>query len=142
MKRTTWPGEPLARLRHPGAEDGELALRVRERHPRVEATAPERVGEVAGAVRGEDDVGDALRPDRAELRHRHLEVREHLQQVRLELLVGAVDLVDEEHRGLVLGDRLEKRPAQEIAFGEDPLLGLVRALLVLTGPLMARSWRW
>ena len=78
-------------------------------------------------------MGDALRPDRAELRHRHLEVREHLQQVRLELLVGAVDLVDEEHRRFVLGDRLEKRPAEEIALGEDPLLGLVRALVVPTG---------
>ena len=41
--------------------------------------------------------GPLLRADRPELGHRDLEVREHLEQERLELLVGAVDLVDQEH---------------------------------------------
>ena len=36
--------------------------------------------------------------DRAELGNRDLELREQLEQVALELLVGAVDLVDQQHR--------------------------------------------
>ena len=36
--------------------------------------------------------------DRAELRDRHLEVGEHLQQERLERLVGAIELVDQQYR--------------------------------------------
>ena len=49
-------GEPLAGPRHPGAQDGELALRLGELDEDVEAPAPERVGEVTGAV--QDDVRD------------------------------------------------------------------------------------
>ena len=35
---------------------------------------------------------------RAELGDRHRRVGEHLEQERLELVVGAVDLVDQQHR--------------------------------------------
>ena len=42
--------------------------------------------------------GRCARLERAELGHRDLEVGEHLEQERLELGVGAVDLVDEQHR--------------------------------------------
>ena len=38
---------------------------------------------------------------RAELGNRQLEVRQQLQQIGLEGLVGAVDLVDQQHRRLV-----------------------------------------
>ena len=68
------------------------------------------------------------RTDRPELGDRDLEVREHLEQERLELLVGAVDLVDEEHDRLVGVDRLEQRPADE-ELGPEELLLRDRALL-------------
>ena len=42
------------------------------------------------------------RPDRAELGDRDLPLRQHLEQERLERLVGAIDLVDEQHRRPVL----------------------------------------
>ena len=53
--------------------------------------------------------------------HRHLEVRQDLEQVRLELLVGAVDLVDEQDRGdaVVALERLEQWPADEEVRAED-----------------------
>ena len=54
--------------------------------------------DLAGPVRGEDDRGGRLGADRADLGDRHLEVGQQLEQEGLELLVGAVDLVDEQHR--------------------------------------------
>ena len=52
---------------------------------------------------------------------------EDFEEVGLELLVGAVDLVDQQDRRLLLADRLEQRPAQQIGFGEDVRLDLVGA---------------
>ena len=70
----------------------------------------------------------AARADRAELGDRDLEVGEHLEQERLELLVGAVDLVDQQHHGLVGVDRLEQRPPDQELGAEELVLG-DRALL-------------
>ena len=97
--------------------------------PVVEAAALERVVQLARAVRREHDgrlvLGGADRPD---LRDRDLEVREHLEQEGLELLVGAVDLVDQQHDLLRALDRLEQRPADQ-ELGPEQLLLADRALL-------------
>jgi len=66
--------------------------------------------------------------DRAELGDRHLEVRQQLEQERLELVVGAVDLVDEQDDRSVVLERLEQWAPQEEAPREklalvDPRLG-------------------
>ncbi len=83
----------------------------------VEETATlERVVQLARPVRGEHDAGAPARAHRSELGNRDLEVREHLEEKCLELLVGAVDLVDQEDDRLVRLERLEQRPAdQELA---------------------------
>ena len=63
--------------------------------------------------------------DRADLGHRDLEVGQDLEQVRLELLVGAVDLVDQQdRRGAVGGlERLEQRPLEQELGAEDVVRG-------------------
>ena len=66
--------------------------------PLIQAAALERVVDLAGAVRGEDDERRLGGAHGAELGNRDLELREQLQQVAFELLVGAIDLVDEQHR--------------------------------------------
>ena len=58
--------------------------------------------------------GRRLGPDRAQFGDRHGVVGEHLEQERLELVVGAVDLVDEQHRRALL-ERLQDRPGDEEA---------------------------
>ena len=58
--------------------------------------------------------GGVTAPDRAELRDGDGEVRQHLEQERLELVVGPVDLVDQQHAGRVL-ERLQQRPGQQEA---------------------------
>ena len=57
-----------------------------------------------------------------------LEVREELEQKRLELLVGAVDLVDQQHRRFFPADGGEQRPLQQIFFRENVLLDVVGIL--------------
>ena len=57
--------------------------------------------------------------------HGDLEVGQDLQQVRLELLVGAVDLVDQQHRrrAVVRLQRLEQRPLDQELGAEDVVRG-------------------
>ena len=90
----------------------------------VEAAPLQRVVDLAGAVGGDDDDRRLLGLDRAELGHGHLEVGEDFQQERLERLVGAVELVDQEDRRGAAGpgQRFEHRPADQVFFGEDVAL--------------------
>ena len=98
MKRTTSADSRLVGLRHLAADDLQLARGIRIVDPMIEAAPLQRVVDLARAVGGDDDDRRLLGPDRAELRHRHLEVGEDFEQERLEGLVGAVELVDQEDR--------------------------------------------
>ena len=75
--------------------------------------------------------------DGAELGDRHLEVGEHLEQERLEGFVGAVELVDQQHRRAVgIGlERLQQRPLDQEALGEH----VVREPLASTLPSASAS---
>ena len=71
-----------------------------------------------------------VRLDRADLGDRDLEVGQDLEQVGLELLVGPVDLVDEQDRRDAVRrlERLEQRPADEEIGPEDVVGGRVLGL--------------
>ena len=60
-------------------------------------------------------IGGSSRLERAELGDGDLEVGQHFQQIGLERLVGAVELVDQEHRRVaVIGcERLQQRPLEQ-----------------------------
>ena len=63
------------------------------------------------------------RGQRAQLGHGDLPVRQQLQQERLEGLVGTVDLVDQQHAGLVAAQRGQQRSFQQVVGGEQVGLG-------------------
>ena len=91
--------------------------------PVVDAAPLERVVQLARAVRGQDHDRALLGGDRADLGDRDLEVGEQLEQEGLELAVGAVDLVDQQHgrHDVVVLDRVEQRPPhQEVARRRPP----------------------
>ncbi len=95
------PGRPASppRRRHAPADDLDLAGRRRVVDPVVQAAALERVVQVARAVGGQHDRRRVAWPGSCPssgMRHRRL--GQQLQQERLELVVGAVDLVDQQHR--------------------------------------------
>ena len=62
--------------------------------------------------------------DRAELRHRHLKIRQHFEQECLERFVRAVELIDEKNGRAVhmRFERLQQRPLDQIFFREDIVL--------------------
>ena len=95
---TTWRASCSDTSGARGADDLDLALEARVLDPVVEAATLQRVVDLTGPVGGQDHDGRDRRPHRAELGDRHLVGREHLEQERLELVVGPVDLVDEQHR--------------------------------------------
>ena len=115
--------QPLLDPRQAGAQDRLLLPGVGVIDPVVEAAPLERVVHLARAVRRDDDDGALRRGHRAHLGHAHLELGEHLQQVRLEGRVGPVDLVDQENgraEGIGL-ERREQRPLDQEALAEDVL---------------------
>ena len=84
---------------------------------------------VARAVRRDDHDRRHRRLERAELGHGDRVVGEDLEQERLELVVGAVDFVDEQHRWRdaperlrFVADRAQQRAAHEEALGVQLVL--------------------
>jgi len=112
-KATTCCAEPLAGAGGLAPDDLELARRVRVVDPGVQAAALERVVDLAGAVRRDDDDRRMRGADRADLGHRELQLGEHFEQEGLEGLVGPVELVDEQHRRLRLRERLQQRALEQ-----------------------------
>ena len=104
----------LGHAGQPRADDLGLALGRRVVDPVVQAAALERVVQLARAVGGQHDQRPVRGGDRPQLRDRDREVGQELEQERLELVVGAVDLVDQQHRrAAVVLERLQQRPAQQ-----------------------------
>ncbi len=112
-------GQPLRDLGDFQANDRELFVGGREVDEEVEAPALEAVGELARVVGGEHHQGDLGGPDRAELRHRNLEVGQDLQEKRFEFRLRLVDLVDQQHHRVHRLDRLQERARGEEAMGEE-----------------------
>ena len=66
--------------------------------PVIDAAAAQRLVQVARPVRGQHDDRLFGGAQRAALGNGNLEVGEEFEQEGLELLVGAVDFVDQQHR--------------------------------------------
>ncbi len=89
-------------------------------------TAPaQRVGQFARAVRRQHDARDRYRLDGAKLGNADLKIGQKLEQKRFELLVGAIDFVDQQHRRRGAADGGEERPFQQIFFGKNVLFDRV-----------------
>jgi len=116
--------QALLRLGHPGPENRPLPRRVGVVYPVVQTPALQRVVNLSGAVAGQHHDGRGRGPLGAQLGNGDLEVGEDLQEERLERLIGAIQLVDEQHRRAPrLGlERLQEWPGDEEALAEDVLL--------------------
>ena len=128
--------ESLGDLGRTDAHDRHLSLEVRVVDPVVQAAALERVVDLARAIPGEDHQRWVRRADRPQLGDADRVVGEDLEQECLELLVGSVDLIDEQHRrhGIVVVDGVEERPAQQEFRSEHVLLGAHTVLALADQP--------
>ena len=123
--RTIWTrcsaaasGSPVFLLRRISSSRSALGIVQKQ----VQAAALERGGQVAGVIRGEDDARRMPGHERAYLWHRYLILGEHFEQDRLQGLVRAVHLVDQEHHGIGRTDGFEQRTRGEEALGEEGAL--------------------
>ena len=82
---------------HFGAHDAQFLVQVRVVYPEVQATAAQSVGEVAGAIGGQEYQGWVLGLYCTNLGYCCLKVGQYLKQEGFELLVSAVNLVNEKH---------------------------------------------
>ena len=137
-------GQLLGHLRRPGPDDLDLPLQPGVLDPVVEAAALERVVQLAGAVGGQHHDRRGRGRDGAELGDAHLVGREHLEQERLELVVGPVDLVDQQHRRALL-ERGQHRPGEQEPLVVQALLGLLHvsaaAAPAASSARRCRIWR-
>ena len=107
--------QPLAGLRHLRPHDRQLAFALGVVEPVVEAAALDRVVQFARAVAGEDRHRRHHRADGAELGNADLVFAQVLEQEGLEGLVGAIDLVDQQHRaGHRRLQRLQQRAPDQV----------------------------
>src|SRR6266545_4067124 len=86
-----------ARLRYAAPHDPDDDLERRVVDPVVQASTLQRVAQIARAVRRQHHHGRVHGMTRPELRDRDGPFGEELEQERLELVVGPVDLVDQQH---------------------------------------------
>ena len=117
-------GDLVVEAGHLAGDDRPLALGVGVVEVQVEAAALHRLGQLAAGVGGQHHERPPGRRDGAELGDGHLEVAQHLEQQALDLDVGLVDLVDEQHGRLVAPDRAQQRPGEQELLGEDVVVGL------------------
>ena len=115
------PGTRVATMRSSSAG-------FRQRDVQVQAAALQRVAQVADVVGGQEHQRRGLGDDHAQLRHRDLVGRQHLQQEGLEGLVGLVDLVDQQDAAVVLAQRLHQRARLQEGLGEEQVAHAVQAV--------------
>src|SRR5580704_4989476 len=117
-------GQPLPRPGYPAPDDLRDAGGVRVGDPVVQAPALERVVQVPGPVRGQHGDRGQLGLLGAEFGDRDRRLGQQLEQEGLELVVGPVNLVDEQDRGP--GTRVqqggEQGPRQQVLLGEQVLV--------------------
>lgn len=113
-------GEVGADAGDAASQDRDLPGQVGVLEPVVQAAAFECVVHFAGAVGGEHHQRRCRRPHLAEFWDGDRVLVQYLQQERLEFVVGAVDLVDEQHAG-----GFGERPQQ--GSGQKEPLGVQRA---------------
>jgi hypothetical protein len=121
-QRDDVPCQLLAHARDLELHDRELVGLVREVDVEVKAAALEGVGHLPGVVAREDDHRHVLAAQRAELGDAHLEVGQDLEQERLELGVGLVDLVDQQDDRLGRRDRAQQGARQQEAVAEEDVV--------------------
>src|SRR5436305_15200947 len=95
------------------ADDLELVLELRVVEPEIESPPLQRLSQLARVVGGEQHDRLCSRLDPAELRDADLKVAQELEQHRLELLVGLVDLVDQQDDRLRARDRSHQWPLKQ-----------------------------
>src|SRR3954470_14598475 len=114
-------GEGRRDLGSTRADDVDLAVELRIVDPVVEAATAQRVVQLSRAVRGQHHDRRRCRAHRPDLRDGHLKLGQQLEEKSLELLVGAVDLVDEQDSVTAHPQGGEQRALDEETLAEDVL---------------------
>ena len=87
--------------------------------PVIDAAAPQRLVQIARPVRGQHHDRPLGGAHRAALGNGNLEVGQEFEQEGLELLVGAIDLVDQQHGRVRRAQRREHRTLDQEALAID-----------------------
>ena len=104
-----------------------------------QAPAFERLGQLTGGVGGQHHERRAGGGDGAQFGDGDGEVAEDLQQQALDLDIGLVGLVDQQHRRLGAPDRGQQRTGQQELLAEHVVLGALPVVVGTGGGLNAQD---
>src|SRR5262245_59874507 len=108
--------------------DALLQVGIGKRDVQMQAAALQRIRDFARVVAGQ---GDERRLTRrlhgADFGDRDLEVRQNLEQQRLELMVRLVDLIEQQHATVLFAKGLQQRSRLEEFLREEDVPELVEA---------------
>ena len=119
----------------PGRKDTDFAVLARVFHVVIDAPPPERVAQFPGAVGGQENQRYALGREGAEFGNGDLIIGKDFQEIGLEFLIGAVDLVNEENDGIFRLDGFEQGAAQQIVLLKNVVLALLGGQILALGNL-------
>ena len=114
-------------------DDLDLTLQRRVVDPVVQTSPLQRVVQLAGPVRRDDHRRRPGRRDPSDLGDGYCELRQHLEKERLEFVVGTVQLIHEQHRGVAGPDRCEEGPLDQELLAEK-VAEVARCVLRLERP--------
>ena len=99
--------EAAGDIGHPGLDNLALQISIRKRNVQVQAATLQCITDFSRIVTGKEDQRFLVRYgfDRADFRNRQLIVREHFKQQGFELVVGLVDLVNEQNATVLFFQR-------------------------------------
>src|SRR5215469_13700758 len=124
------PAKGFFNARQPGAHNPQFFLKVGIVDPVVEATPFQSVAQLPGAVGSENNVWNVLCLERSHLRDADLKIRQQFEEKCLESLVGAIDLINQQHRrSLLCENRLEQGALEKELFAKNVLFLLFDGLL-------------
>ena len=108
--------------------DLEFALERGVIHIQIKCAALEGFAQLAGVIAGQHHHGLMNSFDGAQLRHADLEVAEDFEQKRLELGIGAVNLVNQQNDRLLVHQCFEQWSRQQETFAEEHVLFLAQPI--------------
>ena len=107
-------GELRVEVRHLELDDAPFLFETGKVDEQMEAAAAQRLRQFARAVGGQHDHRMLAGAQRAEFGNRDLEIGEQLEQKGLELLVGLVDLVDQQDDFARRRNRAQQRALEQV----------------------------
>ena len=122
-------GQTVVYMGQLGPQNGQFLFQIRILDVQVSAAATQGLRQGPGPVGGQNHKGNGFGGNGANLWNGDLQIGEDFQKEGLEFLVSLIDLVDQQHHGLIRTDGLQQGALQQVFVGKEGFGQLILVLL-------------